>query len=435
MIGTAQQVLEAPSGNRLERALARVGIRDDVARLLAATPSLRLSWLAAGIATIASASWAARTGDAEALSLFLIVAPLLPVAAVAAAYGPWADPMFEITQAAPLSSFRVLLLRSTAVLAVATTIAGLGSLVLPGPSWTTLAWILPSFGLTVASLALATFMPIHRASGVVVLLWFGSLIVAGFVSDDRLATFRGPGQTAFFVLAVGSSGVLAWRREHVEMRGRERRRALIDVAETERRRIERNIHDGAQQQLVAISVKLGLARSFVSTDPKRAEALLETLQAETQEALDALREMTRGTYPPILADEGIPAAVDARARKASMPVVVEAAGIGRFDKQIETAVYYCCLEAIQNASKYASATRVVVGLHCVGGELSFSISDDGLGFDVDTAGRGVGLRSMSERVEALGGTLEVRSAPDAGTTISGRIPLTRPAGSGSWGGR
>lgn len=421
---TASTVVQPMPGGRLERALARVGMRDDIARLLGATPSLRISWFGAAAVAIGFSTWAARSGKPGATMAFLVVAPLLPVAGVAAAYGPWVDPMHEVTQAAPLSSFRLILLRATSVLVVAAVVVGLAAVALPDAEWTAFAWILPSLGLTLASLALSTFMPVHLAAGAVSLLWFATLIVNEARSTERFASFRGPGQAAFFVVAVGSSGVLAWRRERLEVQGREGRKRLIDAAETERRRIERNIHDGAQQQLVAISVKLGLAKTLVARDPDAAVALLADLQSEAQDALDSLREMTRGMYPPVLADEGLIAAIEAKARRAPFEVSVSGDGVGRFPKEIETAVYYCCLEALQNAAKYARASRATVSLRCIGGDISFSVADDGEGFDPQTAKRGVGLRSMTERLEALGGTLEVRSVPGGGTTVAGRVPAT-----------
>jgi signal transduction histidine kinase len=419
---TASAIATPTPGGRLEHALARVGVRDDVARLLASTPSLRLSWFGAAAVAVGFSAWAASSGSPGGTLFFLVIAPLVPVAGVAAAYGPWVDPMYEVTQAAPMSSFRLVLLRSTAVLVVATVVVGAAAVALPGADWTAAAWILPALGLTLASLALSTFMPTYWAAGTVTLLWFATMIATEAVSTERFTAFRGPGQEVFFAVAVGSSGLIAWRRERLEIEGREGRRRLIDAAEGERRRIERNIHDGAQQQLVAISVKLGLAKTLVAKDPDGAVALLGNLQAEAQDALDSLREMTRGTYPPLLADEGLVVAIEAKGRRAPFVVAVEGNDIGRFPKEIETAVYYCCLEALQNASKYAHASLATVSLRSVGGEISFSVADDGDGFDTQTAKRGVGLRSMSERLEALGGALEVRSARGGGTTVAGHVP-------------
>ncbi len=421
-MNTAAAIATPMSSGPLERVLERVGVRDHVARLLAATPSLRLSWFRAAAVAVGFSAWAASSGSPGGTLFFLLTAPLIPVAGVAAAYGPWIDPMYEVTQAAPMSSFRLVLLRSAAVLVVAGIVVGAAAVALPGADWTAAAWILPALGLTLASLALSTFMPTHWAAGAVTLLWFATMILTETVSTERFTAFRGPGQGAFFALAVGSSGLIAWRRERLEVEGREGRRRLVDAAEGERQRIERNIHDGAQQQLVAISVKLGLAKTLVVKDPDGAVALLNYLQLDAQEALDNLRDMTRGTYPPVLADEGLAAAIEARARKLSFPVVVDADSMARYPKEIETAVYYCCLEALQNASKHAKPSRATVSIRHVGGGLAFSVADDGTGFDPETAPKGVGVRSMAERVETLGGSFEVRSAPGAGTVIVGRIP-------------
>jgi signal transduction histidine kinase len=410
-------------GRTLERALVRTGVREHVARIIAATPSLRASWVTAAVVGMGFSAWAASAGPRGVVA-FLVVAPLLPVAGVAAAYGPWADPMHEIAQAAPMSGVRVVLLRSVAVLATTAVIAGAVAVAIPGTDWTAGAWILPALGLTLASLALSTFMPVHRAAGAVTFLWLAGVLVTGIVARDGLDTFRGPGQVAFFLLAVVSSGTLAWRRERLAVRGRAKQQGLVDVAEAERRRIERNIHDGAQQQLVAISVKLGVAKILVAKDPGRAVALLDELQAESQEALEGLRDMTRGTYPPILADLGLGAALEAKAKRAPMSVTVSAEGAGRPSREIETAVYFCCLEALQNAGKHARATRATISIRCAGGELAFTVIDDGVGFDMRTMRSGVGTRSMTERMAALGGSVEIRSVPGRGTTIVGRVPLS-----------
>ena len=412
----------AAAEGRLERALVRIGVREHVARIVAATPSLRASWVAAAVVGMGFSGWAASAGPRGVIA-FLVVAPLLPVAGVAAAYGPWADPMHEVAQASPMSGVHVVLLRSVAVLVTTAVIGLVAAAAVPGTDWTSVAWLLPSLGLTFASLALSTIMPVHRAAIVVTFLWLAGLVVTTTLTEDGLGAFRGTGQIVYFLLVVVSSGVLARRHERLAIQGRAKQQSLIDVAEAERRRIERNIHDGAQQQLVAISVKLGLAKTLVTRDPGKALALLEVIQDEAQDALDGLRDMTRGTYPPVLADEGLGPALEQKAKKVSFPVKVVADGLGRFAKDIETAVYFCCLEALQNAAKYAQATRATVALRYVGRELSFTVIDDGNGFDPEIARRGVGLRSMEERMAALGGRFEIRSAPAAGTTIMGRIPV------------
>jgi signal transduction histidine kinase len=289
------------------------------------------------------------------------------------------------------------------------------------------AWALPALALTFASLALATVVAPHVAGVGVGLLWFGTVAILEARSAERFTAFRGPAQVAFFVVVVASAAAIAWRHDRLDRRGRAQTKRLVDVAETERRRIERDLHDGAQQQLVAISVKVGLAKTLVERDAARAGAMLDEVRAEVQQALDALRELTRGSYPPVLADHGLAEALARRAaHHGPSSVVVDAGGIDRYPREIETAVYFCCLEALQNASKYAAATRIVVSLRCTGGQLAFDVVDDGNGFDPSIVRRGVGLRSLEERLEALGGALEIRSSPGRGTTIAGRVPLTGP---------
>jgi signal transduction histidine kinase len=202
------------------------------------------------------------------------------------------------------------------------------------------------------------------------------------------------------------------------------RQRLVAAQDEERRRLERNLHDGAQQQLVALAVGLKLARRTASADPASAEQMLERLEGDVGDALENLRDLARGVYPPLLADQGLAAAIDAQARRSPHPVVrVESDGIGRYPQEVETAVYFCTLEALQNAGKYAHPEEVVVRLREEGGELVFTIEDDGEGFDQATTRLGSGLQNMSDRLEALGGDLLVRSAPGRGTTVEGRVPV------------
>jgi signal transduction histidine kinase len=200
------------------------------------------------------------------------------------------------------------------------------------------------------------------------------------------------------------------------------RQRLVHAQDEERRRIERNLHDGAQQQLVALAVKLRLAEQLADRDPAKAKAMLAQLQAEAGSALQDLRDLARGIYPPLLADRGLPAALEAQARKASVDVGVDADGVGRHPQDVEAAVYFCVLEALQNVAKYAEASRVDVRLRESHGDLTFTISDDGRGFDPAANGYGTGLQGMADRIEALGGRLDVRSEPGRGTTVAGRVP-------------
>ena len=199
------------------------------------------------------------------------------------------------------------------------------------------------------------------------------------------------------------------------------RQRLVGAQDEERRKIERNIHDGAQQQLVALAVKQRLAASLIGKDDERAGMMLAELQLETNAALDDLRDLARGIYPPLLADRGLTAALEAQARKAALPVTVDAGGIGRFPQDIEATVYFCTLEALNNVAKYAGATRATVRLANGNGELRFEVTDDGRGFDSTSTGYGTGLQGMADRLAAVGGELIVRSAPGAGTTIAGTV--------------
>jgi signal transduction histidine kinase len=200
------------------------------------------------------------------------------------------------------------------------------------------------------------------------------------------------------------------------------RQRLVAAQDAERRRLERNLHDGAQQQLVALAVRLRLARTTASKDLAEADRMLEQLEGDVSDALENLRELARGVYPPLLADRGLAAAIEAQARRSPVPVHVEADGIGRYPQELETALYFCTLEALQNAAKYAEANEVAVRLAEDHGELVLSIRDDGRGFDRAETPLGAGLQNMADRLAALGGTLTVRSRPGAGTTIEGRAP-------------
>jgi signal transduction histidine kinase len=205
------------------------------------------------------------------------------------------------------------------------------------------------------------------------------------------------------------------------------RARLVETADTERRRIERNLHDGAQQQLVALKISLGLVRQLVTSAPGEAADLIAQTEQQAADALEELRELARGIYPPLLADLGLRAALEAQARRAVIPVTVDAPGLGRYPQQVEAAVYFCVLEALQNVAKYAQAPAARVTLRPNGHGLAFTVEDDGQGFDPATTPRGTGLRGISDRLGALGGTADVTSAPGHGTRVAGLVPGTEPA--------
>ena len=201
------------------------------------------------------------------------------------------------------------------------------------------------------------------------------------------------------------------------------RQRLVAAQDEERRKIERNLHDGVQQQLVALNVQLGLLARVGERDPSTAVEMAEQLQSRAAEALDDLRDLARGIYPPLLADKGLGAALEAQARKAAVPVIVETDGVGRYDQPVEAAVYFCTLEALNNVAKYAGASSATVSLRQRNGHLEFTVTDDGAGFDTGATSQGTGLQGMGDRLDSIGGTLRVTSAPGAGTSVSGSIPI------------
>jgi signal transduction histidine kinase len=201
------------------------------------------------------------------------------------------------------------------------------------------------------------------------------------------------------------------------------RQRLVAAQDEERRKLERNLHDGAQQQLVALSVRLKLARTMVDRDPGKVADMLEAIQGSANDALEDLRDLARGIYPPLLADKGLVVALEAQARKSTIPTVVDAQELGRYSQEVEAAVYFSCLEALQNVAKYAQASTATVRLGQDDGVLRFEVDDDGDGFDPAATGYGTGLQGIADRLDAIGGEIAVRSSPGRGTTIAGRIPV------------
>ena len=209
------------------------------------------------------------------------------------------------------------------------------------------------------------------------------------------------------------------RRQADELKASRAR--IVAAADAERRRIERDLHDGAQQRLVALAVKLRLARE--SAGPEAARQL-DALAADVEATLEEVRDLARGIYPPLLADGGLAEALPAAAGRAALPVRTEVAPNGRYPATIESAVYFCCLEALQNAAKHAgSEATATVRLSEEDGRLVFEVADDGAGFDPAEHPAGTGLTGMRDRVGALGGTLSVDAEPGRGTVVRGTLPL------------
>jgi signal transduction histidine kinase len=218
------------------------------------------------------------------------------------------------------------------------------------------------------------------------------------------------------------------RRRNVELQASRLR--IVTTADESRRAIERNLHDGAQQHLVALAVGLRLLRDGLPADWPDLE-LLDELDNGAREAVTALRDLAHGIYPPLLRDAGLVAALRAVAARSPLDVTVAADGPDRAAEAVEAAVYFCCLEALQNVAKHAPQARVAIRIATGGGALHFTVADDGPGFDVAEAARGAGLQNMADRVGAVGGALVIRSAPGAGTEVDGRIPIGAGARDGA----
>jgi signal transduction histidine kinase len=222
-------------------------------------------------------------------------------------------------------------------------------------------------------------------------------------------------------LALRNSVLTQHLRDRIEEL-RESRRRIVAVQDQTRRQLERDLHDGAQQQLVALKVKLALARRLAASGaaPRTAE-VLEGLNLEADNAIQSMRDFARGIYPPLLESEGLASAVTAHARKSPIPVSVDTADIDRYPQPIETTVYFCIVEALQNTIKHARAASAHVTVTEVDHQLEFTVTDDGSGFDPTNQGHG--LTNIADRLDANGGHLTIRSTPGHGTAIHGELPL------------
>jgi signal transduction histidine kinase len=199
------------------------------------------------------------------------------------------------------------------------------------------------------------------------------------------------------------------------------RMRIVTTADQTRRRIERDLHDGAQQRLVSLVLKLQAAQMEVPPGADDLAARLHELAAEATSAMDELRELARGIHPAILAEGGLAPALKALARRSAIPVELDVRVDGRLPEPIEMAAYYLVSEALTNVAKYAQASTVDVEVATADGTLSVQVRDDGRG-GADPAG-GSGLVGLKDRMEALGGRLSVQSAPGAGTTVQAELPL------------
>ena len=201
------------------------------------------------------------------------------------------------------------------------------------------------------------------------------------------------------------------------------RARIVAASDESRRRVERDLHDGAQQYLVLLQLRLGQARRIIETDPHKAATTIDEATEELAHALAELRDLAHGIYPAVLESDGLPSALKAAAERSSMPVTVESDGIGRYALEMEAAIYFCCMEALQNAAKHAGeGAKATVRLSEAGGRVQFEVADDGRGYDAASIGPSSGLQNMADRIGALGGALQIDSTPGAGTTVRGAVP-------------
>jgi signal transduction histidine kinase len=206
------------------------------------------------------------------------------------------------------------------------------------------------------------------------------------------------------------------------------RRRLVTTADGERKRIERDLHDGAQQHLVALAVGIRLVRDSLAAAASPADLeLLDELDRGVRESIGSLRDLAHGIYPPLLRDSGLEEALRAAAKRSPLAVTVSATDLGRHPEQVEAAIYFCCLEALANVGKHAPGASVTITLQAVPGELRFEVADDGPGFDPATTPAGAGLSNMADRIGALGGEVAWRASPGHGTVVVGRTPVPRRA--------
>jgi signal transduction histidine kinase len=209
------------------------------------------------------------------------------------------------------------------------------------------------------------------------------------------------------------------------------RERLVDAHDTERRRLERDIHDGAQQHLVALAVNLRLAATLADRSPERAASLLAAQVQAADQAVATLVQLSRGIYPPLLEEAGVVAALGSVVAGAGRPVELVEDRVGRYPRQVEAAAYFCCLEAVQNAVKHSGATAIRVELRGEPEHLALTVEDDGVGFDPATAVLGAGLANIRDRVESLGGILTIGSRPGGGSRVHAVLPVSALATTGT----
>ncbi|HSO99696.1 MAG TPA: histidine kinase [Solirubrobacteraceae bacterium] len=245
------------------------------------------------------------------------------------------------------------------------------------------------------------------------------------VHDPVLAEHRALVQSAgsYALAALENDHLISELRSSLEALAESRARASA-VEHRERRKLERDLHDGAQQRLIALRIKLAVAAEQLADDDSARAETIRALGEDVEATIDEVRSFARGVYPAVLAQTGLAGALRSAGPKAGLPTTVSSNGLGRYAPDVETTAYFFCSEALQNAAKHArGATEVTISLWA-DRELHFEVHDDGAGFDVQTTPFGTGLRNLGDRLAAVGGAMTIRSSPDHGTSIEGSIPLT-----------
>jgi len=203
------------------------------------------------------------------------------------------------------------------------------------------------------------------------------------------------------------------------------RQRLVEAHDSERRILERNIHDGAQQHLVALAVNLRLAETLSRRSTERAEALLAEQERAAAEAIEILMALSRGIYPPALGADGLVPALTIAVATSAIPVEIIAAGVGRYSAAVEATAYFCCLEAVQNAAKHSAANAIRVSLEGHDDRLFVLVEDDGVGFDPATTPVGAGLANLRDRIESAGGSITTSATPGEGARVSASLPAPK----------
>ncbi len=240
------------------------------------------------------------------------------------------------------------------------------------------------------------------------LIWLSDAVVIGFVPVIAV------------IITIGVRHAYSRLAEHAHQLQVSRAR-VVAAGDAARRRLERDLHDGAQHRLVAMSVQLSRVGRLLQQDPGRVPDALAELEAELHDTIANLREVTHGLYPPLLAARGLGPALAAAIRRVPLPTTLDVDGVTRYPAELEAAVYFCCLEALQNVVKHADASSAAVTITTMP-SLEFAVSDDGVGFSDPQQAAGTGLANMADRIGAVGGRLEISSVPGQGTVVNGTFP-------------